>query len=164
MIIICKHIKNICVIGIICPIFHPNIYFVVYICSTRVLSFKKYDSSEERIYTVHPYFIKSYQKRLYLIGNIVEKSRVSVLALNRKQCFKEKNEDFFRQTVLNILGLFKDARVISGLPHSLAQSVFPDISPNLARNISRGTSSTVFPQGTDEHVRFYVEKLLNGDI
>ena len=88
----------------------------------------------------------------------------SLLTESRKQCFKEKNEDFFRQTVLNILGSFKDARVISGLPHSLAQSVFPGISPDLARNISRGTTSTVFPKGTDEHVRFYVEKLLNGDI
>ena len=88
----------------------------------------------------------------------------SLLTESRKQCYKEKNEDFFRQTVLNILGSFKDARVISGLPHSLAQSVFPDISPDLARNISRGTTSNVFPQGTDEHVRFYVDKLLNGDI
>ena len=66
--------------------------------------------------------------------------------------------------MLNILGSFKEASVISGLPHSLAQSVFPDISPDLARNISRGTTSNVFPEGTDEHVRFYVEKLLNGDI
>lgn len=88
----------------------------------------------------------------------------SLLTESRKQCYKEKNEDFFRQTVLNILGSFKDARVISGLPHSLAQSVFPDISPDLARNISRGTTSNVFPQGTDEHVGFYVDKLLNGDI
>ena len=88
----------------------------------------------------------------------------SLLTESRKQCYKEKNEDFFRQTVLNILGYFKDAGVINGLPHSLAQSVFPDISPNLARNISRGTASNVFPQGTDEHVKFYVDKLMNGDI
>ena len=88
----------------------------------------------------------------------------SLLTESRKQCYKEKNEDFFRQTVLNILGYFKDAGVINGLPQSLAQSVFPDISSNESRNIRRGTSSTVFPEGTDEHVRFYVEKLLNGDI
>lgn len=88
----------------------------------------------------------------------------SLLTESRKQCFKEKNEDFFRQTVLNILGYFKEAGVINGSPQSLAQSVFPDISSNLARNISRGTASNVFPQGTDEHVGFYVDKLLNGDI
>ena len=88
----------------------------------------------------------------------------SLLTESRKQCYKEKNEDFFRQTVLNILGYFKDAGVINGLPQSLAQSLFPDISSNESRNIRRGTSSTVFPEGTDEHVRFYVEKLLNGDI
>ena len=88
----------------------------------------------------------------------------SLLTESRKQCSKEKNEDFFRQTVLNILGLFEKAGVIRDLPQSLAQSVFPDISPNLARNISRGTASNVFPQGTAEHVGFYVEKLLNGDI
>ena len=88
----------------------------------------------------------------------------NLLTESRKQCYKEKNEDFFRQTVLNILGSFKEAGVISGLPHSLAQSVFPDISPDVARNISRGTTSNVFPEGTDVHVRFSVDMLLNGYI
>ena len=88
----------------------------------------------------------------------------NLLTESRPQCFKQKNEDFFRQTVLNILGYFKEAGVIRDLPHNLAQSVFPDISPNLARNISRGTASNVFPEGTSEHVKFYVDKLLNGDI
>ena len=88
----------------------------------------------------------------------------NLLTESRPQCFKQQNEDFFRQTVLNILGYFKEAGVINGLPQSLAQSVFPDISSNESRNIRRGTSSTVFPEGTDEHVKFYVDKLLNGDI
>ena len=61
---------------------------------TLLVTYKKYNSDEERVYTVLPYFIKSYQQRIYLIGNIVEKSRVSVLALDRMLSVKQINKKF----------------------------------------------------------------------
>lgn len=80
----------------------------------------------------------------------------------RNQCNKEPDEGFFRQTVLNVLGHYRHSEVICGGKNDLLQSVFPNANQNLAKNIERGITST-FPEGTDEMLDSYIDKLKNGD-
>lgn len=80
----------------------------------------------------------------------------------RNQCNKEPEEGFFRQTVLNILGHYRQSEVICGGKNDLLQSVFPNANQNLAKNIERGITSA-FPEGTDEILDSYICKLKNGD-
>lgn len=82
----------------------------------------------------------------------------------RNQCFKNPNEDFFRQTVLNILGYFREKGVICGNKLDLTRSVFKDADESLAKNIERGISSNVFPAGTCEIFNIYINKLMKGEI
>ena len=86
-----------------------------------------------------------------------------LLADKRAQCVKRPKEDFFRQTVLNILGHFVSHKLLTGLPSDLANCVFPSTDANEARNITRGVSSNVFPEGTAEHINKYIDKLNNGE-
>ncbi len=86
-----------------------------------------------------------------------------LLADKRAQCAKRSGEDFYRQTVLNVLGHFVQQRLLTGMPAELANSVFPGTDANEARNISRGVTSSVFPQGTVEHINKYIDKLKNGE-
>ena len=86
-----------------------------------------------------------------------------LLADKRSQCAKRPGEDFYRQTVLNVLGHFVQQRLLTDMPADLANSVFPGTDANEARNISRGVSSNVFPKGTAEHINKYIDKLKNGE-
>lgn len=81
----------------------------------------------------------------------------------RPQCVKCPREDFYRQTVLNVLGCFVEHNLLTGLPSDLANSVFPNTNANEARNISRGVTSNVFPEGTGKHIANYISKLNNGE-
>lgn len=81
----------------------------------------------------------------------------------RNQCFKNPNEDFFRQTVLNILGYYKVRGIICGNKLELARSVFKDADDNLAKNIEREISSNVFPAKTSELFDLYIDKLTKGE-
>lgn len=80
----------------------------------------------------------------------------------RNQCFKQPKEDFFRQTVLNIIGYFVGKRLICGSKLDIAQCIFKDADTNLARNIDRNIESTVFPKGTKDMLDYYINELKDG--
>ena len=81
----------------------------------------------------------------------------------RNQCAKEPGEDFFRQTVLNIIGYFTGEEIVCGMPRVIARSIFKDADTNIAKNISRGIGSNVFPEKTSDILDFYMNKLLEGE-
>ncbi len=81
----------------------------------------------------------------------------------RNQCSKNPNEDYFRQTVLNVLGHYKEKGIVCGNKLELARSVFKDADDSLAKNIERGISSNVFPAKTSELLDLYIDKLKKGD-
>lgn len=81
----------------------------------------------------------------------------------RNQCYKKPNEDYYRQTVLNILGYYKKKGIICGNKLELARSIFKDADESLAKNIERGISSNVFPVKTRELLDIYIDKLKKGD-
>ncbi len=81
----------------------------------------------------------------------------------RNQCHKEPGEPYFRQTVLNILGYFVGKGLITGTPLDIARCVFSDADVSLAKNVSRGISSKVFPTHLDEVLNYYINQLLHGE-
>ena len=81
----------------------------------------------------------------------------------RNQCSKMNGESFFRQTVLNIIGYFATSELVSGAPLDLAKAIFNDADSNLAKNIKRNITSNVFPEGLDEMLDYYINKLQNGE-
>ena len=104
--------------------------------------------------------IGSYPSRPYRL--LIE--QVWVLLIDaRKQCTKRPGEDYFRQTVLNIVGYFVSRGIICGAKLDIAQCIFADADANLARNIERNIESAVFPEGLAEMLDLYIEKLRNGE-
>jgi len=87
----------------------------------------------------------------------------TLLIDERNQCAKQPDEPFFRQTVLNIFGYYTSSGIISGMPRELAQCIFPEADTNLAKNISRGISSNVYPEELPEIMDHYINQLLNGE-
>lgn len=81
----------------------------------------------------------------------------------RNQCHKEAGEPYFRQTVLNIIGYFVEKGLISGTPLDIARCVFSDADVSLAKNVSRGISSNVFPNLTDQLLDYYINQLQHGE-
>ena len=81
----------------------------------------------------------------------------------REKCAKQGGEDFFRQTVLNVIGYFKMCDVVKGLPLDLARAVFKDADRNMAKNVTRGISSNVFPEGVEDMLDCYIDKLMEGE-
>ncbi len=87
-----------------------------------------------------------------------------VLLIDRRnQCFKHPNEDYFRQTVLNILGYYQKKCLINCNKSDILHTIYVEADESLAKNIERGISSNVFPAKTAELLDMYIDKLKKGE-
>ena len=86
-----------------------------------------------------------------------------LLINKRNQCFKQPGEDFYRQTVLNILGYFQKKGIICGNKWDISRAVFKDADVNLSKNLERNIESNVFPQKTAELLNLYIDQLKKGE-
>lgn len=82
---------------------------------------------------------------------------------DRNQCTKDAKLGFIPQTVLNVIGYFKQRDLVSGQPLELSQCVYKDANANMAKNITRGVTSNVFPEGTMDMLDYYIDKLMEGE-
>lgn len=81
----------------------------------------------------------------------------------RNQCFKHPDEDYFRQTVLNILGYYQKKGLISCNKSDILHTIYMEADESLAKNIERGISSNVYPAKTAELLDLYIDKLKKGE-
>lgn len=81
----------------------------------------------------------------------------------RNQCFKHPDEDYFRQTVLNILGYYQKKGLINCNKSDILHTIYMEADESLAKNIERGISSNVFPTKTSELLDLYIDKLKKGE-
>ena len=127
-----------------------------------------YDENGKRITNER---VETLLRRCLGVGTIPPKDnhrsvmeQVWVLLMDaRNQCHKEAGEPYFRQTVLNIIGYFVEKGLISGTPLDIARCVFSDADVSLAKNVSRGISSNVFPNLADQLLDYYINQLQHGE-
>lgn len=87
------------------------------------------------------------------------------LLTNRKKTNgkRDAGDEYYWQTVLNIIGYFKEKKLIDGSQLELAKSIFPDADANIAKNIDRSIhNGNTFPNGTGTMIDWYINELLEG--
>lgn len=71
------------------------------------LVYKRFNSNTESRRIIHPYLLKEYKHRWYLIGYVEEKCSLSTYALDRMLFVELKEEDFIIQSGFNPESFFK---------------------------------------------------------
>ena len=91
----------------------------------------------------------------------------TMLIDKRTRCTKVNGEDFYRQTLLNVVGYFISSRLLGGKPLDVAKCIFPDFDSKsdggMLKNLSRGITDN-FPEGTTTLLDHYIKKLMDGEI
>lgn len=76
---------------------------------------------------------------------------------------RDATDEYYWQTVLNIIGYFKEKKLVDGSQLELAKSIFPDANANVAKNIDRSIhNGYTFPDGTGNMIDWYINELLEG--
>ncbi len=91
----------------------------------------------------------------------------TMLIDKRTRCAKVNGEDFYRQTLLNLVGHFISRGLLTGKPLDVAKCIFPDFDSKsdggMLKNLSRGITDN-FPNGTTALLDHYIKKLMEGEI
>ena len=91
----------------------------------------------------------------------------TMLIDKRTRCAKVNGEDFYRQTLLNVVGYFISSGLLGGKPLDVAKCIFPDFDSKsdggMLKNLSRGITDN-FPNGTTTLLDHYIKKLMEGEI
>ncbi len=75
----------------------------------------------------------------------------------------DASDEYYWQTVLNIIGYFKEKNLVDGSQLELAKSIFPDATANIAKNIDRSIhNGNTFPDCTGDLIDWYINELLEG--
>ena len=76
---------------------------------------------------------------------------------------RDTADEYYWQTVLNIIGYFKEKKLVDGSQLELAKSIFPDANANVAKNIERSIhNGYTFPDGTADMIDWYINEFLEG--
>ena len=79
------------------------------IANSRVLEVRYLPFNEKRNeWVIHPYFLKQYNNRWYLLGYNERFNNISILALDRIESLKEIRKEFIPNTHINLEEYFKD--------------------------------------------------------
>ena len=80
------------------------------IANSRVLdiTYSKFNGSRPYYWKIHPYFLKQYNNRWFLLGLNDYSKKISILALDRIDDLKEIRMDFIPNTTIDLDEYFKD--------------------------------------------------------
>lgn len=89
-----------------------------------------------------------------------------ILVTKRLRCTKCAGEQYFRQTVLNIIGYFRRHELVVGQPSDIARVMFPNEKPveydTLRKLVASDITSSAF-DGTKTLIDYYINQLKHGE-
>lgn len=104
------------------------------IVNSRVLdiTYSKFNGSRPYYWKIHPYFLKQYNNRWFLLGLNDRSKKISILALDRIDDLKEIRMDFIPNTIIdldeyfkNIIGITKENGPIENVRLQFSKNRFP---------------------------------------
>lgn len=129
--------------------------------------YQPFNKKEERKHTVHPYFIKEYNHRMYLIGKDIHPTKASkflIFAFDRMREVLNMNQRF-QEEHLDIENYFSSAIGIS-LPNSKPEQIVLQFDPAQARYIKSQPlhhSQKIIRENKKE-IRIELELVLNYEL
>jgi predicted DNA-binding transcriptional regulator YafY len=72
-------------------------------------TYKRFDTETNKKYLVHPYILKEYRNRWYLIGKNEEKNKIATFGLDRIESITATEQHFIQDEAFNALAYFKNS-------------------------------------------------------
>lgn len=119
------------------------------------ISYKSFKADKEEQYLFHPYLLKEYRNRWFVVGRKDNAQLITNLALDRIKGIKNSNEPFIENNLFNPDDFFNDLIGVS-LPHGeLAQPIELKVTSNQAPYIKTKPI---------HHTQEIIKEYKNGDI
>lgn len=96
------------------------------------ISYQTFKANEPRPWVIHPYLLKEYDHRWYLLGYVEEKQKHGVFALDRMKSIKVVRQPFIDNSFINSDDYFRDVIGVTLMPDSKPEEIELIFSPLFA--------------------------------
>jgi predicted DNA-binding transcriptional regulator YafY len=76
-------------------------------CNELIIRYKRFDSEAIKEYNFHPYLLREYLNRWYVVGTLSDTDEIRTFGLDRIVDFQLTSEKFVRNKEIDIPGMFK---------------------------------------------------------
>ena len=144
-----------------------DIYHAIIRKMVLKISYQAYHAKEPRIWLIHPYLLKQYDGRWYLLGFCDEKQHIVVFALDRMKEIKTCREIFIPNTFVNSDDYFRDVIGVTIFPQRIVEEVELLFSGNrapyvLSKPLHR--SQSIVKQNDDGSVHIELAVIINPEL
>ena len=109
-----------------------DIYLAIIRKNVLRISYQTFKAKEARTWHVHPYMLKEYNHRWYLLGYAQEKQNPGVFALDRMQDIRVVRQPFVENSFINSDDYFRDVIGVTLLPERHVEELELIFSPVIA--------------------------------
>jgi len=103
--------------------FFPKVFNAIVNKQAITVTYRKFDQTAVRTFTVHPYYLKQYSNRWYLLSLNDEHKSVFILALDRFVSVSDAGIPYVENTEMNLNDYFFDAIGITVPPDKKVETV-----------------------------------------
>ena len=131
------------------------------------ISYQTFREEEAQSWTMHPYLLKEYDHRWYLLGFVAEKNSHRIFALDRMKGIKVIKQDFIENNIINADDFFRDVIGVTILPEQKLEEIELIFSPLYApymRTKPLHHSQYILQQYEDGSLRIKVNLIINPEL
>ena len=128
------------------------------VCSILIIRYKRFDSEEIKAYRFHPYLLREYLNRWYVVGTLSDTVEIRTFGLDRIVDFQVTSETFIRNKELDIPGMFKSIIGIQVSAHDQPETIELECLPymgNLLKTLQLHTSQKLISETSDRIIFSY---------
>jgi len=119
------------------------------------LKYKRFNAEKEKDYSFHPYLLREYLKRWYVIGLLQDTNEIRTFGLDRIISIQDSGKYFKKEKQKVISDLFKDVIGITAFESDIPQEIKLVCKPyqgNLLKTLPLHSSQRVISETTNEMV------------
>ncbi len=144
-----------------------DIYHAILAHTPLKIAYQSFRDPAPRVFHLHPYLLKEYAHRWYLLGWCDEKAAVTTLALDRMHEIKVARRPFLPNTFLDAATYFRDVIGVTYYPHQQVETVellfAPAMAPYVQTKPLHG-SQEVIQQYDDGSLQIRLRVYLNPEL
>ena len=132
-------------------------------CNELTIRYKRFDSEEIKEYRFHPYLLREYLNRWYVVGTLSDTVEIRTFGLDRIVDFQVTSETFARNKELDIPGMFKSIIGIQVSAHDKPETIELECLPymgNLLKTLPLHASQKLLAE-TPDQITFSYRMIIN---
>lgn len=144
-----------------------DIYHAIIRRNVLKISYQTFRAQEPRVWHIHPYLLKEYGHRWYLLGYTAEKENLGIFALDRMKDIKIAKQTFIPNNFMNAADYFRDVIGVTIMRDQKIEHIVLEFSAVIAPYIKTKPlhrSQQILQENEDGSLKMQMDVVINPEL